>query len=300
MQRAIDAVLKTGYFLLEPDRPVYSHLYFEGIRMLMNIIPRKRHAGLRYPFELADVSERTRRLLLATRLAEDWPQNLRVHCAPLRHVYTTAIGNAAVPPYWLDAMLRREFFQGRAPASQAEAQAIARATVRSGATLSGASMRAFSGRDMRHLLPSRPAVSDEQAARLITSLKAEVDRASRLRNPVLKRDKVMFEVARLQGLTAPELLALTVEDLNGRRAAAVFRHRQPGDAAKAVLLLRTYLTQVRPLFIGADGSALFLTLEGKPLKRTALGMRFQRALLAARLQHEIRDWTEWIRRPRRP
>jgi site-specific recombinase XerC len=198
-------------------------------------------------------------------------------------------------PYWVDATLRSEYFQGRSLASEAEAKAIARATVRSGATLSSASMRALSGRDMLHLLPSRPLVSDEHAARLIANLQKEIDRASMLRAPVLRRDKVMFEVARLQGLTAPELLGLTVKDLDRRHADLVFLHHRPGNAAKTLKLLRTYLKQVRPLFIGADGSALFLTLEGKPLARTALGMRFQRALLAAELRHEIWNWTEWVR-----
>ena len=297
MQRVIDAVLQTGYFLLEPNKPVYSHLYFDGIRMLMNIIPRKRDAGFRYPFELADVSERARRMLLATQLTHDWPQNLRMHCAPLRHVYTTIVGNVGAPPYWLDATLRREFFQGKAPASEAEAQAIARATVRSGATLSSASMRAFSGRDMRHLLPSRPIVSDEQAARLIASLQKEVIRASALSTPILRRDLVMFQVARLQGLAAPELLVLTVEDLRRKPATSVFLQHRPINAGKALQLLHTYLRHVRPLFISAGGPALFLNLEGKPLTRTALSMRFQRALLAAELEHEIRDWTDWVRGP---
>lgn len=93
MQRAINAALDTGYFLLEPTRPVYSHLYFDGIRMLMNIIPRERRAGLREPFELADILERSRRLLLATRLTANWPQTLRLRCAQRPHVYTTIVGS---------------------------------------------------------------------------------------------------------------------------------------------------------------------------------------------------------------
>lgn len=297
MQRAIDAVLQTGCYLLEPNRPVYSHLYFDGIRMLMNIVPREHPAGVRYPFELADVSERARRLIFATHLAEDWPQNLRTSCAPLRHVYTTIVCNIGNPPYWLDATLRREFFQGRALASEAEAQAIAQAIVRSGAAATSASMRALSGRDMRHLLPSRLVVSDEQADRLIARLQEEIVRASRLCTPILRRDLVMFQVARLQGLTAPELLALTVEDLCRKRTVFTFLRNRPDNAVVTLRLLRSYLRQVRPLFIGADGSALFLTLEGRPLTRTALGMRFQKALLVAKLQHEIRDWTEWVRGP---
>lgn len=107
----------------------------------------------------------------------------------------------------------------------------------------------------------------------------------------------MFEVGRLQGLTAPELLALTVEDLDRKRARLVFLNHRPGNAARSLRLLRAYLTQVRPLFIHAGRSALFLTLDGKPLARTALGMRFQRALRAAKLEYVIRDWTEWVRTP---
>lgn len=179
MQRALSAVLDTGYFLLEPNRAIYAHLYFDGIRMLMRVINSERRVSLREPFELAEVSERMRRLLLATRLTADWPQTFRIHCAHRRHVYTTIVGGGATPPYWLDATLRSDYFQGRAPASEDEAKAIARATVRSGATLSSASMRTLSGRDMLHLLSSRPAVSDEQAARLIANLCAEIDCANK-------------------------------------------------------------------------------------------------------------------------
>lgn len=73
----------------------------------------------------------------------------------------------------------------------------------------------------------------------------------------------MFQVGQLQELTAPELLALTVEDLvDGKPAASVFFRQRPSSAVKVLRLLRTYYTQVRPLFIGANRSALFLTLEG--------------------------------------
>jgi hypothetical protein len=94
-----------------------------------------------------------------------------------------------------------------------------------------------------------------------------------------------------------ESTASTVEDLGRKRVASAFLKNRPDNAARALRLLRAYLRQVRPLFIGADASALFLTLEGKPLARTALSMRFQSALLAARLQREIRDWTEWVKGP---
>ncbi|MDT4880608.1 hypothetical protein FQZ97_1163800 [compost metagenome] len=107
----------------------------------------------------------------------------------------------------------------------------------------------------------------------------------------------MFQVARLQGLTAPELLALTIEDLGKKRSSFGLIQKRPTNAVRTLRLLRAYLRKVRPLFIDADPSTLFLTLEGKPLARTALGMRFQRALLAARLQLEIRDWTEWVKGP---
>ena len=71
----------------------------------------------------------------------------------------------------------------------------------------------------------------------------------------------MFQVARLQGLTASELLALTVKDLGRKRADFTFLRNWPGNAVRTLQLLPSYLRQVRPLFIGTDGSALFLTLE---------------------------------------
>ena len=129
-------------------------------------------------------------------------------------------------------------------------------------------------------------MSGEQADHLIASLQEEIVRASALRTPILRRDLVMFQVARLQGLTASELLALTVKDLGRKRADFTFLRNWPGNAVRTLQLLPSYLRQVRPLFIGTDGSALFLTLEGRPLTRTAFGMRFQKALLTAKLQHK--------------
>lgn len=293
MQCHIEAVLKDGFAVLASGQAVYSHLYFDGLRMIMRAHPAPPRS--RASFELASIRHRLELLRTARYLTADWPNAFLEHCSRLPHAYTT-VSHGEVAPYWLDSVLRRHLFCGRAPLSKKEAEAIAATARRVDATASiGRLCRRLSGRDVAHLLSRPPAVSDAAVDMLIASMDQEIAAAPQSRRYVLLRDKVMFIAARCLRLRAPELLALSVDEMEARSAGPFyFGHHieTPGDAHA---MLWWYVQNVRPQFAPADAEALFIAQDGGRLRRTALSMRFVRAVKAARLEGAIPNWTRWAR-----
>lgn len=296
MQQRIDATLINGFFMLEPGRAIYSHLYFDGLRMVMRVALRPQEPRSRGSFEFASIRERLELLRNATQLVEEWPTRLIRHCVPMPHAYTTISGTEERVPYWLDSVLRKELFRGRALLSKAEAEAIVQTTSHMiGGAASGRSTRLLSGRDVMHLLPVRPEVDDNIAAIFIASLDREIINANASRRSVLMRDRSMFVVARYLRLSAKALLELKVKDIARTDAVAPFLQHHPENAEMALAVLRWYLKNVRTHFPTSETAALFTTFNGNALAPTALGMRFQRAVRAAQMKCEIHDWTRWVR-----
>lgn len=293
MQSHIETVLRDGFAVLASGQAVYSHLYFDGLRMIMRAQPASPRS--RAIFELAPIRYRLELLRTAQHLIARWPDVFLEHCSRLPHAYTT-VSRGEVAPYWLGSVLRRHLFRGRAPLSKKEAEAIAATARRADATASISRLcRRLSGRDVAHLLPRPPAVGDAMVDILIASMDREIAAAPRSRRHVLLRDKVMFIAARWLRLRPLELLALSVGETEERSGSPFsFGHQieTPGDAHA---MLWWYVQNVRPQFAPADAEALFIAQDGGRLRRTALSMRFVRALKAARLEGAIHNWTRWAR-----
>ncbi|MCS4509966.1 TniQ family protein [Xylophilus ampelinus] len=295
MQMQIDAVLRDGFIVMESGRDVYAPLYFDGLRMIMRVAelpPTVRH---RSGFEFTSIEHRLKLLRAAVELTGDWPTRLLRRCSTLSHAYTSVSGQEQ-GPYWLDSVLRWEVLNRRALLSQVEAESIAAAARRLDAFAPlGGLTRRLSGRDIAHLLPALPPVTNDSADMLIASLDQEISVASTRRRLLLLRDKVMFIAARCLCLSVPQILALSVDDLNsiGGEEFSFWERIDTRDRAWA--MLRWYSRNVRPLLASVSTKALFTTVEGGPLKRNAVGMRFVRAVSAAGLARAIPDWTRWVR-----
>lgn len=293
MQREIEHHLRSGFVMLDGGLPLYSHLYFDGLRMIMRALPKPTSTLRRIAFEYAPIQQRLVLLRSATQLVVDWPHGFVKQCLVLRHPYTTVSNNDASIPYWLDSVLRHHLFSGRAPLSKEEAEAIAMATERVNASAVHVSSRKLSGRDVMHLVPTLPMVSDDTADMLIASLDQEITTAPIGQRYVLLRDKVMFIAARCMRLHMPQLLTFSVEDVCAPDEASFYFWNRVDTNDSAIAMLRWYLQRVRPQLVSGNTTALFTTHDGKPLRPTALGMRFARAIVAAQLENAIPDWTRW-------
>lgn len=293
MQSHIETVLRDGFAVLASGQAVYSHLYFDGLRMIMRAQPTPPRSGA--IFELAPIRYRLELLRMARQLTADWPDVFLAHCSRLPHAYTT-VSRGEVVPYWLDSVLRRNLFFRRAPLSKEEANAIATTARRVDATAPIREVcRRLSGRDVAHLLVRHSAVGDTVVDMLIASMDREIAAARRSRGCVLLRDKVMFIAARCLRLRAPELLALRVEEIEEHSGSSFTFERRIETRADVHAMLWWYIQHVRPQFAPTDVENLFIACDGSRLGRTSLSMRFVRALKAAQLQEEIFNWTRWAR-----
>ena len=295
MQIRIDTALNDGFAVMESGQWVYSHLYFEGLRMLMRVADLPQSARHRMGFEFASIEQRLDLLRSSIELSSDWPDRFLRRCSTLPHAYTSVSMNEQ-GPYWLDSVLRTHVLNRRALLSREEADAIATAARRLdvSAPLGGLTRR-LSGRDIAHLLPALPTVTDDVADMLIASLDQEISIASTSYRRLLLRDKVMFIAARCFRLSIPQLLALSVDDIDVCDEEEFSFWERIDTPRCAWAMLRWYARNVRPHLALGSTKALFTSVEGKPVKGNAISMRFVRAVSAAQLRRAIPNWIQWVR-----
>ena len=295
MQRQIEAAVHLGFVMLA-NRPLYSHLYLEGLRMLMRIQEREQPTRARQSFEFASHQRRLDLLRTVVRLTMNWPLDFVDQCAALPHVHTTVAGSKETRPYWVESVLRGQLLTKRSPVSKLEADSIAAVVARQGASKAGIlkAAKALSGRDLAHWLrPSQvsPYTTDE----LIEWIDQEIAKRHGTRKNLLLRDKVMFIAARGLQLTMPKLLSIHIESIP-KLGNGAFSFCDRIDAKSAVfVMLEWYVQQVRPVLKSGKTSAVFTSNKGTALTCTALGMRFDRAIRSAGLDREVFTWMRWTR-----
>ncbi|MET2595607.1 TniQ family protein [Ralstonia sp. SM1876_UCD536_TZ33] len=293
-QTYISNVIAAGHAVIA-GRPVYSHLYFDGLRFIMSGLHRAHGVGRAAVFERLLPGERAARLREAIQLTQSWPDEFLAKCASLPRPYTLFAMGRSDMPWWLASVLTEHVRQTPAPLSPAEAKAIVSAVSGLSGACTAHAARRFSGRDISRLLMPQT-VSDILAAELIARLDAEMRVGPRSNRRILLRDKTMFLMARALHLNVSQLLAMRVS-----RQGRV----KKGDGSLLVMSqlahvardsLQSYLRAVRPTLLGAaDEDSLFISMNGVPLGRSAVGMRFSRAVYIAGLQDVVPGWLAWVR-----
>lgn len=296
MQAKIDAAVRDGFAEVVPGIPIYSPLYFDGLRMMMRVGDMRGTNRARKRFEHESINSRLDLLKAALDLTVDWPTRLLDRCAAIPHAFTSITSNEP-SPYWLDAVLRQYVLKRRALISDIEAKAIiAEAMRRDSSACLGVLTRNISGRDIGRLLPPLPPVSDDSADLLIASLDRQISIASAQGRLLLLRDKVIFMAARCFHLSVPDMLALTLSELEldatGDEEFSFWERVDSHERAWA--MLRWYVREVRSKLALGNTKALFVTARGTPIKRNAIGMRFSIAVSTAQLERAIPDWTRWV------
>lgn len=132
MQAMLEEALDYGHVLIG-DGPVYSHLFFAGLRAIAQIVAvgrpsaslRKHAAALlgvrtfepQWPgnisaIEHLSVDDRRRVMVLAMALLHDWPRRFVdvAHCVGL--TASDLVGKLGTVPYWIDRVVGDELFAG--------------------------------------------------------------------------------------------------------------------------------------------------------------------------------------------
>lgn len=130
---------------------------------------------------------------------------------------------------------------------------------------------------------------------LIASLDREIAIASIGQRNILLRDKVMIIAGRCLSLRIPQLLAFSIDDVIQFDAASFSFWNRVDTNDSAIAMLHWYIQQVRPQLVSGSTNSLFTTQDGSPLRPTAFGMRFARAVHVAQLGCAVPDWTRWAR-----
>ena len=297
LQRQLDGLLDQGYFELA-GTPIYSHLFLNGLRLLMLGLRRFPDAAPRsHPvFEHCPPAERLVQLREAVSLLERWPEEFLQRCKQVRQAYSLFAREAEPAPFWLSTVLRRELFSVPAPLELDEACAILKATLNATGMGSLAAARRLSGRDITSLI-RRQTADEDDVGKLIARLDHRIFEASGSAQALLLRDKVMFLVGRRKRMSQSALASLTVSSVPPCVASVEpFRRNadQPGDAE---CLLAWYATKVRPLLTcSGQSKALFVSCLGKGITPNTISERLQRAARDAGMRREVSNWTAWTAR----
>ena len=294
LQRDLVQAVVSGFAMVDTS-PVYSHLYFSGLRVLMAGLDRM-HGTVQKSasFDRAPAIDRLSRLRDAVGLTRRWPNALLERCVATPQPYTLFSRDASEVPCWLHVVLRRHLLRAPAHFTAAEAYAIRAATENTTGMTSASGARRLSGRDVGRFVPT-PFIDDDVADGLIASIDREVGEATGVRRWLLLRDKVMFITGRTLHLGTPELLALTVAGCGVEREDGQFSFWEPIDTGvRAAGMLRWYVRYVRHRLCQDDNEPhLFTTQEGRCISQSSVGMRFQRALRVSFHTRSISNWARW-------
>lgn len=294
-QRSINQIVINGYSAIG-NTVVYSHLYFDGLRILMAGLSKLSNTTDRcIDFERAPIMDRLARLRAVSDLVPQWPEVFLAKCATIRKPYSVFTASKGKNPYWLHHVLRYELLNKTAMLSLAEAQAIAQVAEHSTGLTTASTARTFSGRDVGRFL-RQPAISDEIAEMFIASIDHDISDAKYKHRLVLLRDKVLFIAGRCMHLTFPKLLALKVSQFENKRLRNFSFWTLPNSASDASTMLAWYIKEVRPkLAQDPMTDAMFISSSGRNLGVSAVGMRFTRAMHSADFVKVISSWRRWTK-----
>lgn len=301
LQRQLDRLLACGFFELA-GAPIYSHLFLEGLRLLMRGLRHFPGATLRSHrfFEHCPPVERLAQLREAISLLDCWPEQFLKRCRSVRHAYSLFTRDAEPAPCWLWTVLRRELLNLPAPLGLDEARAILDATSNVKGMGKGraslAAARKLSGRDITSLI-QQPAANEDEVGRLIACLDHRASELSGRAQAVLLRDKVMLLFGRRMHMSQAALASLTVSAVPTcavNSETCWFSAKQSDDAGS---LLAWYVANVRPLLAPLGRStALFVSCSGEGITSSAIGERLQRAARDAGLRKDVSNWAAWTAR----
>lgn len=322
LQATFDLAISQGFIRFGLNPSLYSVLFFDGIRALISTLISKRSAkrweaarqfagvdvlpnGSRGAgWEAEPLIVRREIMIVAAKLLERWPLNFVsiIRECNFRHCDLRSYGG--VHPYWFDSVIDWEAGRYYPSIGTAHAESIALAVERRYGKFSNALARQLSGHDVLQLVPYRRAqlVSHEIYRKIICSLNVEIANVTILRvRAELIRDKVMFITGRVYGLSTTELSRFTLQKC--RELTPDFEKTTmrlaPTTIVQARAWIEWYFEHVRPqLNPCAAERALFVsTLTGRALKKSAISLRFCRAILQADIGKSIVNYEMWKIKP---
>lgn len=121
LQLRINSCIDSGIAFLDESPPIYSHLFFDGLRLIIKtiVVPSRVGAGWNQP-EKASCSDRLEMLHEAFCLLDRWPHALLERCSTVRHAYSRFTRDGDAVPFWLYTILRENFFRVPSPTRQNE------------------------------------------------------------------------------------------------------------------------------------------------------------------------------------
>nr|WP_315481921.1 TniQ family protein [uncultured Undibacterium sp.] len=295
MQRHFEHVLSEGFAKINGAVQVYSHLYFEGLRVLMLGLSKFDTQGSgNTNFERASIENRLVRLRTALELLDHWPDRFLDFCARVKAPYSAFCRDSPQIPYWLGSVLRRHVFNAYASISISEMASIMQVAERDGTTSIRTRIRQVSGRDPTRFLPLTKGIDDDVADILLASIDQEITGLNEKKRAILLRDKVMFITARCLKLNVSQLLRHQTKSLQKKEYCMFSFWDRVETWGQVEAMLCWYQNCIRPIICSGQCTSLFTTSNGKPLRHSAVGARFHRAVRLASLERTILDWKYWI------
>lgn len=296
VQLLLDDALRQGYFLIA-GQPVYTHLFLDGLRALMQGLNRSQISDEQTPrvFEYGSPAYRCERLCEAFDLLNAWPEKFISRCVATRRTYTDFVFSSQPTPWWLYSVLKMELFRSSAKLSIQEAKAIFDVTEKQTGIASAAAARRFSGRDISALV-ERVGVTESEVDILFAELDHRIAEVGGANRWLLLRDKVMLLAGRRWVLPLETLAQMTVTKYSNRVYSSEPFWNNVSNPDELDAVIAWYVAKVRPLLAPrATTDSLFVSARGEPIGPTAIQARLAKAVKGASLRLGVSDWKSWIR-----
>lgn len=312
-QEIMECALSQGHVDWAGNPSMYSLMFFDGLRALIaGLTSKQTRERLEGPLaltgwprtglEMATLQMRRSLLQLLATLLHDWPEKFvqLIHDNKLR--YSDLKGDGAYRPFWYEDVIRREAFGGCAAISLEEANAIADAVERKFGRYAATRAREISGRDIGNHAPDRKRhrISDDVYEELLVCIDHQVaGTQDEKERACLIRDKIMFAVGRVLGLSEQSLASLTIGRL--RELSPDVDELSFVNVAKTPAQARAwvewYWLRVRPELHPAKGVNHIFTSNKthSGIKHSTVSARFQMSVKRAVMHRAIPNYISLIK-----
>lgn len=311
-QELLETTLELGYLSWDNNPSMYSVIFFDGLReMLSGVLSKESLKRIKYGplsnkingellFEDYPLYLRREVLSMVAEFTRSWPESFKkiIHSCELR--YSDLQGNTKNRRYWYERVIRKESFNRQIALTNNERQSIIRYVESIKGYVDPKTVKEITGRNVSEIVinKSKKRVSDDLYEDLLVSLDHEI--ASTLDKSIrrcLIRDKIMFACGRQLSLSLHDLSCLTINSFNKLvPESGVLDFTSVANTPERIKAwINWYCQYYRYKLQPASGCRYIFTSEqtGTNLKRSIIGIRFNRAVSSAGLERHIKNYSYW-------
>ncbi len=310
LQYQLEQTLKNGWCSWSGNGSMNSVIFFEGMHQVASgLISKKTRIKIQeisyddkiVSIERLSLDYRHKLMAYLSHVLNDWPNKFISHAIAYNFRYSDLKGDRKNIIYWYDNILNWDIRSEMSALSDDEKKSIINSLEAKQGIVTNKGVKEISGKNISVYVKSlkKMPIDDSVYNELLISLDHEVSETLDLRKrSELIRDKIMFASGRVLNLNIRQLSELLLSDVDSSfdvECESVCFNSNAITGCDIHAWLSWYINNIRkPIAFYCNENNVFLSeYTKKGLKKSVIGMRFNRAVRAANLCREIKSYHDW-------